>query len=77
MFDSLTLELVDCCGWMLPFIIFSFPSSPFVKDYELEFKWFSQNSLLMSSYKGCVVSLGGTLRMTVRFKFKCNNRNNL
>ena len=38
----------------------------YVKDYELEFLDFSQNSLLMSSYKSCVVSLGVTLRMMVK-----------
>ena len=37
-----------------------------VKDYELEFLDFSQNSLLMSSYKSCVVSLGVPLRMMVK-----------
>ena len=38
----------------------------YVKAYELEFLDFSQNSLLMSSYKSCVVSLGVTLRMMVK-----------
>ena len=38
----------------------------YVKDYELEFLDLSQNSLLMSSYKNCVVCLGVTLRMMVK-----------
>ena len=44
-----------------------------VKDYELEFLHFSRNSLLMSSYKSCVISLGVTLRMTVKRNSNSNS----
>ena len=44
----------------------------YVKDYELEFLDFRRNSLLMSSYKSCVVSLGVTLRMMVERNLNSN-----
>ena len=47
-------------------------NSHIVKDYELEYLHFSRNSLLMSSYKSCVVSLGVTLRMAVELDSNSN-----